>query len=55
MSGDEKKVSYDFSEDYKNLPLKLRVKVITTARELLEIQEKNKNDISPVIRIMLKC
>ena len=41
MSDNEKKVSYDFSNDFMNLPPRMRVKVITTAMELQEIQEKN--------------
>jgi len=42
MGEENEKVSDCFSDDYKNLPLKARVKVNLTARELLEIQEKNK-------------
>jgi hypothetical protein len=41
MNAENKKVS-DLSEAYRELPLKLRVKVNTTANELLEIQRKNK-------------
>jgi len=42
MNNKNKKVSDITSEAYRNLPLKLRVKVNTTANELLEIQRKNK-------------
>jgi hypothetical protein len=42
MNTKNKKVSALDSEAYRNLPLKLRVKVNTTAIELLEIQRKNK-------------
>jgi len=41
MYSENKKVSYDFTDDYRNLPLNVRVKVNATARELLEIQKKN--------------
>ena len=40
MNRKEKKVSYDFSEDYKDLPQKMRTRVNLTARELLELQKK---------------
>jgi hypothetical protein len=42
MNTKNKKVSDFISEAYRNLPLKLRVKVNTTAIEFLEIQRKNK-------------
>jgi hypothetical protein len=42
MNTENKKVSDFISEAYRNLPLKLRVKVNTTAIEVLEIQRKNK-------------
>jgi len=42
MNNENKKVSDFSNEDYKNLPLEMRVKVNLTARELLEIQKKNK-------------
>ena len=42
MNTKNKKVSDFISEAYRSLPLKLRVKVNTTAIEVLEIQRKNK-------------
>jgi hypothetical protein len=42
MNNENKKVSDFSNEDYKNLPLEMRVRVNLTARELLEIQRKNK-------------
>jgi len=42
MNNENKKVSEFNNEDYKNLPLEMRVRVNMTARELLEIQRKNK-------------
>ena len=42
MNTKNKKVSDFISEAYRKLPLKLRVKVNTTAIEVLEIQRKNK-------------
>ena len=45
MYSENKKVSYDFTDDYKNLPLNLRVKLNTTARELLEIQKKDEGSL----------
>jgi hypothetical protein len=42
MNTENKKVSDFICEAYRNLPLKLRVKVNTTAIEVLEIQRKNK-------------
>ena len=41
MPRENRKVSYDFSDNYKNLPLNMRIKVNVTAVELLEIQKKN--------------
>jgi hypothetical protein len=41
MNTENKEVS-DLSEVYRELPIKMRVKVNTTAIELLEIQRKNK-------------
>ena len=41
MNSKEKKVSYDFTEDYKSLPLKVRAKMNLAASELLEFQRKN--------------
>jgi len=42
MNNENKKVSEFSNEDYKNLPLEMRVRVNLTARELLEIQRKNR-------------
>jgi len=42
MNNENKKVSDFSNEDYKNLPLEMRVRVNLTASELLEIQRKNK-------------
>jgi len=42
MNNENKKVSEFSNEDYKDLPLEMRVRVNLTARELLEIQRKNK-------------
>jgi len=42
MNNENKKVSDFISEAYRDLPLKMRVKVNITANELLEIQKKNK-------------
>jgi len=42
MNNENKKVSDFISEAYRDLPLEMRVKVNTTANELLEIQRKNK-------------
>jgi len=42
MNNENKKVSDFSSEAYRDLPLKMRVKVNMTASELLEIQRKNK-------------
>jgi len=42
MKNENKKVSEFSNEDYKNLPLEMRVRINLTARELLEIQRKNK-------------
>ena len=41
MSTKNKKVSYDFYDDYRNLPLNMRAKVNITAIELLEIQKED--------------
>jgi len=42
MNNENKKVSEFSNEDYKNLPLEMQVRINMTARELLEIQRKNK-------------
>ena len=42
MNNENKKESEFSNEDYKDLPLEMRVRVNLTARELLEIQRKNK-------------
>jgi len=42
MNNENKKVSEFNSEDYKNLPVEMRVRVNMTANELLEIQRRNK-------------
>jgi len=42
MNNENKKVSDFNSENYKDLPLEMRVRVNMTANELLEIQKKNK-------------
>jgi len=42
MKNENKKVSDFSNEDYKNLPLEMRVRVNLTAMELLEIQRKNR-------------
>ena len=38
----DKKVSDNFSDDYKELPLKMRVWINKAATELLELQKANK-------------
>jgi hypothetical protein len=42
MAGEEKKEPYDFAEDFKELSPDKRIKIILTARNLLEIQKENK-------------
>jgi len=42
MNNENKKVSEFNSDDYKDLPVEKRTAVIMTAKELLEIQKKNK-------------
>jgi len=42
MNNENKKVSEFNSDDYKDLPVEMRTGVIITAKELLEIQRKNK-------------
>jgi len=41
MEGKDKEVS-DLYKDYKDLPLKMRVRVNMTAKKILEIQKENK-------------
>jgi len=48
MDSKEKKVSECF-EDYKDLPPEMRARVITTARNLLEIQEGDKGFIDKAV------
>jgi len=42
MNNENKKVSEFNSNDYKDLPIEMRTGVIMTAKELLEIQRKNR-------------
>jgi len=42
MNNENKKVSDFISEAYRDLPVEMQVRVNLTARELLEIQRKNK-------------
>jgi len=48
MEGKDKKVS-DLNKDYKDLPLKMRVRVNMTAKKILEIQKENKAFLSNAI------
>jgi hypothetical protein len=41
MPGKDKKVSYHFSDDYRELPPKMRVRLNMTANKLLELQKEN--------------
>jgi hypothetical protein len=41
MNGKVKVETYDFSKDYKALPVKKRVRLIMIARTLLKIQKEN--------------
>jgi hypothetical protein len=41
MNVENKEFLEDLREDYKDLPLKMRVKVNTTAAKLLELQKEN--------------
>jgi hypothetical protein len=41
MNGKVKIETYDFSKDYKALPVKKRVRLIMIARTLLKIQKEN--------------
>jgi hypothetical protein len=41
MGGKIDKESYDFSKDYKDLPVKKRVNLIKIARNLLKQQKEN--------------
>jgi hypothetical protein len=46
MDGLEKGESYYFEKDFKDLPMKNRVKLIKTAKNLLEVQKASKeNDV----------
>jgi hypothetical protein len=48
MNNENRKVSDFINEVYKDLPLKMRVKVNMTANELLEIQRMNKALVADV-------
>jgi len=54
MNNENKKVSDFSNEEYKNLPLEMRVRVNLTARELLEIQRKNKALVEEAGEVDLK-
>ena len=54
MNNENKKVSEFNFEDYKNLPLEMQVRVNLTARELLEIQRKNKALVEEAGEVDLK-
>jgi hypothetical protein len=41
MGGKVNKEPYDFSKDYKDLPVKKRVGIIKIARNLLKLQKEN--------------
>jgi hypothetical protein len=46
MDGVDKGVSYYFEKNFKDLPMKNRVKLIKTAKSLLETQKASKENAS---------
>jgi len=42
MAGKGKRVTDSFCQDFKGLPLKMRVRMILTAKKILEIQKEKK-------------
>jgi hypothetical protein len=54
MDGIYKGKSYEFDKDFKNLPVENRVKLIHTAKSLLDVQKASK-DNAPLVGLPVEA